>query len=115
MKRIYLLLGVAGFAVLAGLGWSAGQQSDIVIKLVGSTKPAVALPDFRGAGGAAQYAEVFNKTVFDDVQRAGVFTMAPKSFYPLNPPQQESDLRVSAAPAQPERRNAPPPVAKDCG
>lgn len=115
MKRIYLLLGVAGFAVLAGIGHSAGQQSDIVIKLISSVKPTVALPDFRGAGGAAQYAEVFNKTVFDDVQRAGVFTMAPKSFYPLNPPQQESDLRLSAAPAQPTRRNEPAPAAKDCG
>ena len=115
MKRIYLLLGFAGFAMLAGLGWSASQQSDIVIKIVGNTKPTVALPDFRGAGGAAQYAEVFNKTVFDDVQRAGVFTMAPKSFYPLNPPQQESDLRASTTAAQPARNNAPAPVAKDCG
>lgn len=115
MKRIYLLLGVAGFALLAGLGWSAGQQSDIIIKIVGNAKPSIALPDFRGAGGAAQYAEVFNKTVFDDVQRSGVFTMAPKSFYPLNPPQQESDLRASTATTQPTRRNAPAPVAKDCG
>lgn len=115
MKRIYLLLGVAGFALLAGLGWSAGQQSDIIIKIVGNAKPSIALPDFRGAGGAAQYAEVFNKTVFDDVQRSGVFTMAPKSFYPLNPPQQESDLRASTAAAQPTRRNAPAPVVKDCG
>jgi TolB protein len=115
MKRNYLLLGVAGLAMLAGFGWSAGQQSDIVIKLVGSAKPTVALPDFRGAGGAAPYMEVFNKTVFDDVQRAGVLTMAPKSYYPLNPPQQENDLRAPAAPAQPARRNAPEPTVKDCG
>ncbi len=114
MKRIQLLLGVAGFGALAVMGWSAGQQSDLVIKFLGAGKPTIALPDFRGAGGAAQYADVFNKTVFDDVQRAGVFTMAPKSFYPLNPPQQESDLRTPAAP-EPARRNAPPPVAKDCG
>ena len=93
----------------------AGQQSDVIIKILGNGSPTVALPDFRGAGGSAQYVDVFNKTVFDDIQRSGIFKMAPKSFYPLNPPQQDSDLRMAAAPAQSTRRNAPAPAAADCG
>jgi len=114
MKRIYLVLGIAFSALLAGLGWSAGQQSDLVIKYSGGAKPSIALPDFKGAGGAAQYAGLFNQVVFEDVQRSGAFKMVSKSFYPLNPPQQESDLRSAPAAAQPARRGAAP-AAKDCG
>lgn len=93
MKRhsIFILCGLLAAAAAA---YTQRQQSDIVIRLTGGAKKVIALPDFRGAGASAGFASVFNATVFDDVQLSGVFTMAPKSFYPLNPPQQERDLRV---------------------
>lgn len=111
MKRIHLF-SILGLAALAALGYSQ-SQSDIIIKLTGGSKRIIALPDFRGAGGAAQFVGVFNQTVFDDVQRSGVLAMAPKSFYPLNPPQQESDIKVPPTPAPSRRGEAPKPV--NCG
>lgn len=89
---------------------ASAQQSDILIKLEGGTKRVIAAPDFRGAGGAQPLAATFNQTVFDDLQQSGLFSMAAKSFYPLDPPQQASDLRAPAPPA-PARRNAPPAPA----
>lgn len=105
MKKTILAFPV-GIAALAVLAFSQAQ-SDIVIKLTGGTKKVIALPDFRGAGGAAQFADMFNRTVFEDVQRSGMLTMAPKSFFPLSPPQQEADLRPAPAPAEPRRGEQP--------
>jgi TolB protein len=107
MKRTLTIFGVAAFALLTGAGLGAGQQSNITITLIGGTKASVALPDFRGSGGSAQYMDVFNKTVFDDVQRSGMLDMKAKSFYPLNPPQQESDLKTAPAPPTRGTANAP--------
>jgi len=111
MKRttLAILIGAAALAVVA----YSQAQSDIVIKLTGGTKKVIALPDFRGAGSAAQYTDLFNRTVFEDVQRSGMLTMAPKSFFPLNPPQQEGDLRATPAPA-PARRGEQPQTP-NCG
>src|SRR5574338_1528749 len=91
--------------LMIGAAWA--QQSDIIVKLEGGTKRVIAVPDFRGAGGAQKLAETFNQTVFEDLQQSGLLAMAAKSFYPLDPPQQASDLRTPAAPA-PVRRNEPP-------
>ena len=110
MKRPSFTLGLVLAALLAGFAAVQAQQSNIILMLTGGAMPTIALPDFRGAGAAAPLSDVFNRTVFEDIERAGVFTMAPKSFYPLNPPQQESDLK--AAPEPPGRRGAPAP--KDC-
>ncbi|MGO9241788.1 MAG: hypothetical protein ACLQBJ_13360 [Bryobacteraceae bacterium] len=110
MKQLNFLCGVLLASLLAGLSAGQAQQSDIKILLTGGAKQTIALPDFRGAGAAAQIGVVFNQTGFDDIQISGIFTMAPKSFFPLNPPQQESDLRT--APEPPARRGAPAPT--DC-
>ncbi|MBI5085422.1 MAG: PD40 domain-containing protein [Acidobacteria bacterium] len=98
---------ITGLALAALVAASRAQQSDIVIKLTGGQKKTIALPDFRGAGAAAQYADLFNRTVFEDVQRSGLLAMAAKSFYPLNPPQQEPDLRPTPAPGAPRRGEQP--------
>ena len=91
---LFLLLLAAAVAAFTQ------AQSDIIIRLTGGARKAVALPDFRGAGASAEFADLFNRTVFEDVERSGVFTMAPKSFYPLNPPQTERDLRTPAGAQQ---------------
>lgn len=109
-KTISLSLLAVGF--LAALGYSQSQDR-IKIILDVKDKQKIALPDFRGAGGAGPLVDTFNQTVFDDIQRSGLFDMVSKSFYPLNPPQQESDLRPTPAPT-PGRRGEPPTPA-NCG
>jgi TolB protein len=86
-KKILLAMGA-----LVGLGLVVLAQ-DVVIKIVGGAKPAIAIPDFRGAGDAAKYMSVFNQTLFSDIQDSGLFKMASKSLYPLVTPQQPSDFQ----------------------
>src|SRR5713226_8063550 len=111
-KKILL----AGFAVL-GLG-TASRAQDVIIKIVGGAKPSIAVPDFRGAGDTAPYMNVFNQTLFSDIQDAGLFNMASKSLYPLVVPQQPSDFQAPG-PNTPARRppwltdwSSPPVSAK---
>lgn len=92
------LLLVLALATWAAVAFSQGNQSRIVLEITGGQKRSIALPDFRGAGAASPFMAVFNQTVYEDIERSGLFDMAAKSFYPLNPPQQESDLRTPATP-----------------
>jgi TolB protein len=92
--KLTALCSVAALGVMAFS--QAPQQSDLIVKLTGGTSRVIALPDFRAGGGAAAFADLFNRTVFEDIERSGLLAMAPKSFYPLSPPQQESDLRPSS-------------------
>lgn len=104
MKKLISSLTLAFVALAAFAAWSQ-QSSDIVLKLSGGTTRKIALPDFRAAGAAAPFAAIFNQTVYADIQQSGLLETAAKSFYPLNPPQQESELRASPAPT-PARKDA---------
>jgi TolB protein len=84
---------------------ASGQQSDMTIKIMGGTTRSIAIPDFRGGGEAAALMDVFNSTLWNEVQNAGVLKMSPKSFYPLDPPQRPQDLRTPGPP----RRGATEP------
>lgn len=88
MRRQILLAAV----VLMGLR-SAGLAQVEVIKSIGGPKAKIAVPDFRGSGGAAAHMNVFNETLFSDIQGSGLFEMASKSFYPLAIPQQPTDFQ----------------------
>lgn len=111
MKKT-ITLSVLSIGVLAALAFS--QPQDVVkIILKKGEKQKIALPDFRGGGGAGPLMDTFNQTVFDDIQRSGLFDMVSKSFYPLNPPQQEQDWRPAPAP-KPGKRGEPP-MQPDCG
>jgi len=94
---------------------TGSQQSDILIKITGGERATIAVPDFRGSGDAQKYVDVFNETLFSDLDSSGLFRMAPKSLYPLEVPQRPQDFLppVSAAP-QP-RRGAPAQVADKPG
>jgi TolB protein len=59
-------------------------------------KPVVAVPDLRGSGDAQRLMGSFNSTLFGDLQNSGQFKMAPKTFYPLQIPQQPSDFKQPA-------------------
>src|SRR5260370_41259 len=88
MKRTVLLLTVT----ICVLG-RAGLAQDAVIKSVGGPKAKIAIPDFRGAGETAQLMNVFNQTLFSDVQDSSLFEMAGKSLYPQVTPQQPSEFQ----------------------
>ena len=88
MKRTVLLLALT-IGALGRTGWA----QDAVIKSVGGPKAKIAIPDFRGAGETAPLMNVFNQTLFSDVQDSSLFEMAGKSLYPLVTPQQPSEFQ----------------------
>jgi TolB protein len=59
--------------------------------------PAMAAPDFRGAGGAEKFVKDFNATLWSTLSGSGALKMVEKQFYPLNAPQQPSDFKPGAA------------------
>ncbi|HWR52483.1 MAG TPA: hypothetical protein VN428_15330 [Bryobacteraceae bacterium] len=102
-KRLLgLTLAAAGFALLA-------QQPDVMIKITKGEKTAIAVPDLRASGAAQQFMGVFNQTLWNDLDSAGIFRLVSKSFYPLNVPQQPTDFRPPLMPTERPRRGAPPP------
>jgi TolB protein len=85
----------------------AAQQSDVIIKLEGGARPAIAVPDLRGSGQAQPLMNAFNETLYNDQDASGLFKMVPKSMYPLQVPQQPSDFREQPA-AHPTRTGQQP-------
>jgi TolB protein len=61
-------------------------------------KPVVAMPDFRGSGAAASLMSAFNSTVSADLDSSPLLNVVPKTLYPLQVPQQASDLIGGVAP-----------------
>lgn len=101
MKRLIvsliLLLGVLTNA-------RAQQQGPTIRGTINQNgqKPTIAIPDFRGSGAAAQWMSTFNDTVRRDIEASGALTFAPKTMYPMQVPQQPSDL-IAGPPTQPGR------------
>ncbi len=91
MKR-KLAYSAAG-ALAAVLVLAAQQQSDMIIKITKGDRAVIAVPDLRGSGDAQQYMAAFNQTLWNDLESAGIFRMAPKSMYPLQVPQRPEDFR----------------------
>jgi len=73
-KLIFITLAAILSAVVAAL-WA--QENTVVIKLFGSQKPAIAVPDLHGSGAAQGFMGAFNETLFGDLQYSGLLTMAP--------------------------------------
>ncbi|HOL71149.1 MAG TPA: hypothetical protein PKW45_06850, partial [Bryobacteraceae bacterium] len=82
---------------------------DVKIELTRGDRASIAVPDFRGAGEAQQYMNVFNQTLWSDLEESGLYRMAPKSLYPLQVPQRPEDFRPPVMPSKPARRGEPPP------
>ena len=86
MRRTIVLSTIA--YALAALVFA--QIKGVVSKT--GEKPAIAVPDFRGAGGAQQFMDPFNATLFRELQTSGQLKMIPKTVYPLQVPQQPPDF-----------------------
>lgn len=87
---LFLLFSMAGTLL-------AGQQVVGTIQK-NPGKPVVAIPDFRGSGAAASAVAAFNSTVASDLEGSPLLNVVPKTLYPLQNPQQPSDLIAGVAP-----------------
>ncbi len=95
-------------AVLLAAGASLfGQQPQIQGLITSSEKPAIAVADMRGTGDAQRNMNIFNSTLWDELQNAGILKMVSKSVYPLNVPQRPQDFKPPAVPVN-ARRGTPP-------
>jgi TolB protein len=90
MKRTITLLGST-----LGMCAIALAQADINRPIVVNPgeKPPIAVPDFRGAGDAQNFMNVFNGKLWSELKNSGQLKMIEKQFYPLTVPQQPSDFR----------------------
>jgi TolB protein len=70
------------------------QNADIISRITGGQQPVIAIPDFRGGGEAQPWMQLFNLTLYEEIANAGLFKISPKSFYPLQAPQQPQDWRA---------------------
>lgn len=92
------IITIALLAV-CGVGWLLGQQSQITGNIEKNPgKPHVAVTDFRASGAAAAYIGAFNDTVRSDLEGSPLINFVPKTMYPLQVPQQPSDLIAGVAP-----------------
>lgn len=89
---------IASFLVIAGIGWLPAHQQVVGTIDKNPGKPRLAVPDFRANGAATPLIAVFNSTVAADLQGSPLINLVPKTLYPLNPPQQPSDLAGGVAP-----------------
>jgi TolB protein len=94
-QRFFLLAALG----LGGLTWLAARQQQIqgyIEKNPG--KPRIAVTDFRASGAAAGLIAAFNSTVANDLQSSPLVNLVPKTMYPLQVPQQPSDLLAGVSP-----------------
>jgi TolB protein len=87
-------------------------QEDIGGKIVSTGKPAIAIPDFRGAGTAQPLMNGFNATLWDELQNSGRLKMVAKTVYPLDVPQQPADFKPPTT-APPLKRGEPQRIIRN--
>ena len=79
---------------------NAAAQDRIKIELnMGQERPRIAVPDFKAANPDPQTAPlntVFNQTLWNDLDNAGIFDLVAKSFYPSQTPGQPAELTAKA-------------------
>lgn len=88
---------ISSLLIACGLSWVSAQQINVQIEK-NPGKPHIAVTDFRAAGTAASLIGQFNSTVANDLQDSPVINFIQKTFYPLQTPQQPSDLIGGVAP-----------------
>jgi TolB protein len=91
-------LFLSSLLILGSLGWLSAKQEVRGVITKNPGKPFVAVPDFRASGSAASFIGVFNNTVASDLQSSPLINFVPKTLYPLQLPQQPSDLIPGVAP-----------------
>ncbi len=88
----------ASLLIFAGVAWLPAKQQVQGTIEKNPGKPLVAVPDFRASGAAAGLMAAFNSTVASDLQSSPLINFVPKTLYPIQIPQQPSDLIAGVAP-----------------
>jgi TolB protein len=88
----------AFFLIVVSVAWLAARQQVVGTIQKNPGKPLVAVPDFRASGAAGPLIATFNSTVAKDLLDSPLINFAPKTSYPLQIPQQPSDLVAGVAP-----------------
>ena len=91
-----ILLLAAGRTGVHRCAERAGAEDDSGIIQEGE-KPAIAVPDLRGAGAAQKVMGAFNETLWNELDGSGVLRMVGKTYYPLQVPQQPADFKPPTA------------------
>jgi TolB protein len=92
-RDITVLLFVAGLAIACSFVLAGQRPVDIPGTIVTGERPVIAVADLHGSGAAQQYMDVFNKTLWEELENSGQIRLAPKTSYPLQVPQQDSDFK----------------------
>jgi TolB protein len=98
MKRLLVL--AFAFVLLTAVG-AASQEDWIRTGTgLGQERVRLAVPEFQLAFGGTPNSDalrkVFNDTLWNDLENAGIFDMVSKSFYPLSQPARPADVRLDA-------------------
>lgn len=110
-KRICTGIVMAGALVVM-----RAQEYRIPVARTEGVIPALAIPNFRGAGDAQKFMAAFNETLSGDVKASGQVKLVPKTSLPLFVPQQPSDFQSPpVAPATPPRGRQPQPAMPQTG
>src|SRR3989440_1841014 len=102
MKRIHSWI----FAFVLLLSIPTWGQQDLIRTGTGQgvEKVRLAVPDFKASTQDPKNSEllkVFNDTLWNDLDNAGIFDMVSKSFYPLEVPGASADVKFEAWSSQP--------------
>ena len=106
-KSIARILTAAGLLVGSRRVAPGTARRNITGTISSAERPAIAVADMRGTGDAQRNMGIFNSTLWDELQNAGILKMVAKSVYPLEVPQRPQDFKPPAVPAN-ARRGTPP-------
>lgn len=84
--------------LFAATSWLPARQQVVGTIEKNPGKPLVAVPDFRASGAAAPLIAAFNRTVQADLENSPLINFVAKTRYPVQIPQQPSDLVAGVAP-----------------
>ena len=100
------VLGLALAYVAVTVPEAAGQQTDLRIDIQESAQaPRIAAPNLGGPLAVADEVDVFNTTLWNDLEASAKFEMVAKSFYPRTTPRQPEDFQTAEnAPEDPGAR-----------
>ncbi|HEY6990153.1 MAG TPA: hypothetical protein VH369_17285 [Bryobacteraceae bacterium] len=84
--------------LFAATSWLPARQQVVGTIEKNPGKPLVAVPDFRASGAGAPLIAAFNRTVQGDLENSPLINFVAKTRYPVQIPQQPSDLIAGVAP-----------------
>ena len=91
--KIKTIVVLVSLSLAAGALVLTAQQANIDIHILGGQDQLkLAVPEFLGSGDAAKLMQVFNDTLWSEIDGGGVVKLVGKSLYPLTVPQRPEDF-----------------------